>query len=49
MDEFIKFCNDEIPHSKTLIKEYNEQYVSNILEKISKIHFDFVKIHPFLD
>jgi Fic family protein len=37
MEEFIDFCNSEKKGEK------------EILKKISKIHFDFVKIHPFLD
>ncbi len=37
MEKFIKSCNKE------------EKNKEKILEKISKIHFDFVKIHPFVD
>lgn len=38
MNDFINFCNTDLKELKT-----------NDLEKISDIHFKFVKIHPFTD
>jgi len=52
---YISWSEDKLPSSKKvpeLMKEFIKYCNSdkeNILEKISKIHFDFVKIHPFSD
>jgi len=52
---FISGSEDRLPSSKEVpmkMKEFIEYCNSNqnnILEKISKIHYDFVKIHPFVD
>jgi len=52
---FITGSEEKLPSSKNvekLMKEfvnYCNSDTKNTLEKISKIHFDFVKIHPFID
>lgn len=52
---FITGSEDKLPSSKEVIKlmdnfiKYCNTDSDNLLEKISKIHFDFVKIHPFID
>ena len=52
---FISGSEDRLPSSKE-VKKLMKEFVAfcnsetnNILSKISKIHFDFVKIHPFID
>ena len=51
---FITGSEDKLPSSKDVVKlmnnfiEYCNWNTKNSLEKISKIHFDFVKIHPFV-
>ena len=52
---YISGSEDKLPSSKK-VPELMEKFIEycnsdkkNILEKISKIHFDFVKIHPFSD
>lgn len=52
---FITGSEDKLPSSKEVIKlmnnfiEYCNRGTDNPIEKIAKIHFDFVKIHPFID
>jgi len=54
---FISGSQDRLPSSKEVAKlmknflDYANKEVpkEKILEKIAKIHFDFVKIHPFVD
>jgi len=52
---FISGSEDKLPSSKNVpqLMEYFIKYCNsdqkNILEKISNIHYDFVKIHPFVD
>jgi len=52
---FITGSEDRLPSSKKVSKLMDElinfcnSKVDNKLKKISKIHFDFVKIHPFVD
>jgi Fic family protein len=52
---FISWSEDKLPSSKnihTLMDNFiifcNSKTI-NSLEKVSQIHFDFVKIHPFVD
>lgn len=52
---FISGSEDRLPSSKDVEKlmtnfiHFCNSDTTNSLEKISKIHFDFVKIHPFID
>lgn len=52
---FITGSEDKLPSSKEIMKlmnnfiKYCNSETDNPLEKIAKIHFDFVKIHPFVD
>lgn len=52
---FISWSEDKLPSSKKVPELMNEfidycnSKTDNPLEKISKIHYDFVKIHPFID
>ncbi len=52
---FISGSEDKLPSSKDVNNlmsdfiKYCNQEVDNTLKKISKIHYDFVKIHPFVD
>lgn len=52
---FITGSEDKLPSSKEVKKLMNEfidfcnSETDNSLSKISKIHYDFVKIHPFVD
>jgi len=52
---YISWSNEKLPKSKEVswlmevfLDETNSKN-TNILEKIAKIHYDFVKIHPFVD
>lgn len=52
---FISGSEDKLPSSKN-VKKLMDDFITfcnsdilSPLEKISKIHFDFVKIHPFVD
>lgn len=52
---YISGSEDKLPSSKE-VKKLMKEFISfcnadtkNPLSKISKIHFDFVKIHPFID
>jgi len=52
---YISGSEDKLPRSKE-IKNLMKDFIAfcnsdtnNSLEKVSKIHFDFVKIHPFID
>lgn len=52
---FISWSDDKLPSSKK-VEELMESFIDfcnntekNEIYKISKIHFDFVKIHPFAD
>ena len=52
---YITGSEDKLPSSKEVkqlmnnLINYCNSDTTNSLEKISKIHFDFVKIHPFID
>ena len=52
---YISWSQDKLPSSKEVPKlmknfiNYCNKEEKNILKKISNIHFDFVKIHPFFD
>lgn len=52
---YISWSDDKLPKSKDVqwlinkLIDFSNSNEKNILEKIAKIHYDFVKIHPFVD
>ncbi len=52
---YISWSEEKLPKSSEVEKLMNQfinycnEYDKNILEKVAKTHYDFVKIHPFVD